>query len=255
MGDRGFFEVVSMAVSRQRKMVTILLALYWPTLFVFAHIPIPRVVREAGVSDKSLHFFTYLTLIYLLWFAVWGDEKVNWRRAGPWWMLAIVAVYGILDEWSQGFVAGRSCDPGDFFADVAGTLTGLILFSVFALRPAGLAVAAAVIFGMTNVTRTDLADLMPVKSAMFHLSAYAIFTALWVQYIRYSRPAIRPPGSEIKRLTAALAAPTALLLVVKLFSVIFGRAFALRDMLISAGGIGAVVAAVYLTALFRRMKH
>jgi len=242
-----------MAVSRQRKIMAVLLALYWPTLFVFAHIPVPRVVREAGVSDKSLHFFMYLMLIYLLWFAVRGDEKVNWRRAGPWWMLAVVAVYGILDEWSQSFVAGRSCDAQDFFADAAGTLTGLILFSVFALRPAGLLVATAVIFGMT--TRTDLAELMPVTSAIFHLSAYATFTALWVQYIQHSQPAIRPPGSEIKWLTAAFAAPTALLLIVKLFSVIFGRAFALRDMLISAGGIGAVVAVVYLTALFRRTKH
>ena len=235
--------------------MTILLALYWPTLFVFALIPVPRVVREAGVSDKSLHFFMYLTLIYLLWFAVRCDEKVNWRRAEPWWVLAIVAVYGILDEWSQGFVAGRSCDPRDFSADMAGALTGLILFSVFALRPAGLLVATAVIFGMTNVTRTDLAELMPVTSAMFHLFAYAIFTALWAQYIRHSQPAMRLPGSEMKWLTVALAAPTALLLIVKLFSLIFGRAFALRDMLISAGGIGVVVAVVYLTPLFRRTKH
>jgi len=243
-----------MALSVQRKIAAIVLALYWPALFVLAHIPIPRVVREANVSDKSLHFLGYLVLVYLLWFAVRGDEKVNWRRAGPWWILGLMAMYGILDEWSQNYVAGRTCDLQDFLADAVGTMAGLILFSVFAFWPAGLLVTAIVIFGVTNVTQADLSRLMPVTSAAFHLFAYAVFTALWIQYIRRFPSILRAPRGGAKWLMAAAAGPMALLLIVKLFSVIVGRAFSVRDVLVSAGGIGMIVAVVYLAALFRRAE-
>jgi len=244
-----------MALSLQRKISAIVLVLYWPTLFIFAHIPIPQVVREADVSDKSLHFLGYLVLVYLLWFAARGDEKVNWRGLGPWWILAIMALYGVFDEWSQNYVAGRTCDVQDFLADVVGTVGGLVLFSVFTFWPAGLLVTAIVIFGVTNVTRADLAGLMPVTSAAFHLFAYAVFTALWVQYIRRFPSALRAPRGGAKWLMAVAAGPVALLLIVKLFSVIAGRVFAVRDMLVSAGGIGVIVAVVYVAALFHRAKR
>lgn len=240
-----------MALSLQRKVTAIVLALYWPTLFVLAHIPIPQVVREAHVSDKSLHFLGYLVLVYLFWFAVRGDAKVNWRTVWPWLILAIVGVYGVLDEWTQNFVGGRSCDLQDFLADVAGTVTGLTLFSVVTFWPAGLLVTAIVIFGMTNITRADLARLMPVTSATFHLFAYAVFTVLWVQYIRRLLPAVIAPRAGARWLIAAAAGPAALLLIVKVFSMIFARAFAARDMLASAAGIGAVVTLTYLMSLFR----
>ena len=243
-----------MALLLQRKITIVVLALYWPTLFVFAHIPIPRVVREAEVSDKGLHFLAYLILVYLLWFAVRGEQKVSWRGIGPWCILAGLAVYGVFDEWSQSFVAGRSCDIQDFFADMTGTFTGMILFSVFAFWPAGLSVAAIVIFGLINVTSADLGDLMPVASGAFHLFAYAVFAAFWVQCIRHSRFGVRLPKTGINHLAVILAAPTALLLFVKLFSLIFDRAFGVRDMIISAGGIGVVLAGVYLTPLFGRQE-
>ena len=244
-----------MTLSLERKIAAVVLALYWPVLFVFAHIPVPQVVREAGVSDKNLHFLGYLVLVYLLWFAARGDEKVNWRSLGPWWILAIMALYGVFDEWSQNYVAGRTCDVQDFLADVVGTVGGLVLFSVFTFWPAGLLVTAIVIFGVTNVTRADLAGLMPVTSATFHLFAYAVFTALWVQYIRRFPSVLRAPRGGAKWLMVAVAGPVALLLIVKLFSVIAGRVFAAWDMLFSAGGIGVVVAVVYLTALFHGVKR
>jgi len=68
-----------MAKSWQQKIIIILLAFYWPILFILAHIPIPQYVRKAGVSDKSLHFLAYLILTFLLWFAIRPDEKVKWR--------------------------------------------------------------------------------------------------------------------------------------------------------------------------------
>jgi hypothetical protein len=254
MNKQGFFWVVLMALSLQRKIAAIALVLYWPALFIFAHVPIPQVVREADVSDKSLHFLGYLVLVYLLWFVVRGDEKVNWLSIGPWWILGIMASYGVFDEWSQNYVAGRSCDIQDLLADVVGAVAGLVMFSVFTFWPSGLLVTAIVIFGVTNITQADLSRLMPVTSAAFHLFAYAVFTALWIQYIRRFPSVLRAPRGGAKWLTAAAAGPMALLLIVKLFSVIAARTFAVRDMLISTGGIGMIVAVVYLAALSRRAE-
>jgi len=240
-----------MTLSRQQKVTIISLVFYWPTLFILAHIPIPSLVREVGVSDKSLHFLAYLILVFMLWFAVSPDKKINWRRAAVWCVLFVIVLYGILDEWLQSYVVGRSSDVRDFVANFAGTLTGLIMFSFLTFWTAALLVAGTVIFGLTNITRVNLADLLPVTNAIFHLFAYSIFTMLWVQYVQISL-SLRP--AKPKWLITALAAPIGLLLTVKLFSIILGKDFAVPDIIISVGGIVVVVATIYLTALFYKTK-
>jgi VanZ family protein len=240
-----------MTLSHQQKIAAFVLALYWPGLFVLAHIPIPHVVQEADVSDKSLHFLAYLILTFLIWSTVSGDRKVNWHRAAPWLVLFVIVVYGILDEWLQGYVAGRSCDIRDFFTDLAGALAGLILYSFLTFWPAGLLAAATFIFGITNVLRVNLAELLPITNAMFHLFAYAILTVLWIQCTRLFL-AVKAP--KAKWLILALAGPAGFLIIVKLFSVIAGKDFALSDMIISFGAIAAVIIAFCLRALFRRTK-
>ena len=239
-----------MALSRRQKVTVISLVFYWPTFFILSHIPIPLLVRRAGVSDKSLHFLAYLVLGFLLWFAISSDKKVNWRRAGVWWVFFVATGYGIVDELLQGCV-GRNCDVRDMVANLAGTLTGLILFSVFSFWPAALLVVGTVIFGVTNIARENLTKLVPVTNAILHLFAYAIFTMLWVRYIHLFL-SLKPP--KAKWLMAALAGPTVLLLTVKLFSVILGKGFGLREVIISVVAIAAVVAITYLVALFHKTQ-
>lgn len=240
-----------MALSRQQKVIVISLVSYWLTLFILTHIPIPQLVREAGVSDKSLHFLAYLILTFLLWFAISPDRKVNWRWPAVWWVLFVIVAYALLDEWLQGYVRGRSRDVMDLVANLAGTLTGLILFSFFTFWPAALLVMGATIFGLTNITRANLADLLPIANAMFHLFAYPIFALLWVQCIQLFLE-LRPP--KPRWLITALAAPIGLLLAVKSFAVILGKDFALPDIIISAGGIIVVIATIYLASLFRKTQ-
>ena len=240
-----------MTLSYQQKIAECVLVLYWPGLFVLAHIPIPHVVQEAEVSDKSLHFLAYLILTFLVWSAVSGDRKVKWRRAAPWLVLFLIVVYGILDEWLQMYVEGRSCDVRDFFTDLAGALAGLILSSFLAFWPAGLLVAVTLIFGVTNVTRANLGDLLPVTNAVFHLLAYAILTVLWVQCTHLLLAAKAP---KAKWLILALAGPAGFLIIVELFSVIAGKDFVLSNIIISFGAIAAVVTVFYLRALFRKTK-
>ncbi|HUT46158.1 MAG TPA: VanZ family protein [Sedimentisphaerales bacterium] len=240
-----------MTLSHQQKIAACVLVLYWPALFVLAHIPIPHVVQEADVSDKSLHFLAYLILTFLIWSTVSGDRKVKWRRAAPWLVLFVIVVYGILDEWLQTYVAGRSCDIRDFFTDLAGSLAGLILSSFLTFWPAVLLVVATFIFGITNVTRANLADLLPVTNAVFHLFAYAILTILWIQCTHLFF-AVKAP--KAKWLILAIAGPAGFLMIVKLFSVIAGKDFALSDIIISFGSIAAVVTVFYLRALFHKTQ-
>jgi VanZ family protein len=232
-----------MTLSHPQKISACVLILYWPALFVLAHVPIPRVVREADVSDKSLHFLAYLILTFLIWSAVSGDRKVRWRCAAPWLVLFVIAAYGIFDEWLQTYISERSCDVRDYFTDLAGAIVALILSSFLTFWPAGLAVAAVFIFGITNVTRANLEDLLPKINAVFHFFAYAILTVLWIQSMRLFYPL---KASQAKSIISALVGPAGFLIVVILFSVIAGKDFTLSEIIISFGAIVAVVIGFYV---------
>lgn len=244
-----------MAVTRRRKLAIISLAIYWPSLFVLAHIPVPDVVRKAGVSDKALHFLAYLTLVFLFWIALNPESRVRWRKAAVWWALLTVVAYGIIDELLQGYV-GRSCDVEDFGADLAGAFTGFILLTLFAFWPAAVVVGGAIIFGLTNITRTSLSELQPVINAMFHLFGYAVFTLVWVRCM--VRPQVRRLGSlgasNCKWLTAALGLPVVLLLAVKGCSIWLGREFPILDVILAVAGIVAAVGIAGRAVLIRQPK-
>jgi len=238
-----------MTLSRQHKVTIISLLLYWPTIFVLTHIPLPQeLLQDVHVSDKTLHYTAYLILVFLLWFAISPDRKVNWRRATAWWVLLVVVWYGVFDEWLQGYV-NRNPNIMDFFADLAGAITSLILLSILPFWPAFLALTAAIIFILTNFTRVNLAELLSVPNAAFHLFAYGLFTLLWIRNMYRLLP-IRAP--EKKWLIGALAMPISFLLAVELFSTLAGNDFRLQDVTISAVAIVTVVAIIFLTALFRQ---
>ena len=237
-----------MSLSNQQKITAGLLILYWTALFVATHIPVPNVVREADVSDKGLHLLANLILVYLFWFTVSDGRKANWRRAAPWCVLAITLAYAIFDEWTQSFVAGRSCDPRDLVADLTGTCTGLAVFSFFSFWPAGLLLTAAAILIWANIAQTNLSDSIPAANALFHLISYAVLTAMWIQCMRLFVPAINPRNAESKWLVTAFAAPVVLLVITRLFSMFFCEEWAVMDMVFSTGAATTVVTAFYLRA-------
>jgi len=240
-----------MTLSLRQKLIIISLLFYWPAIFVLAHIPIPQLVYKAQVSDKTLHLVVYLILVFLLWFAVSPDKKVNWGKATVWLVFLIMAGYGGVDELLQGYV-GRSCDIKDFLANLVGVTGGLILFSFLTFWPALLAVTGITIFCLTNLARANLTELVPVTNAMFHLLAYAVFTMLWIRQIQ----PLPSKTSMPKRLIIALAVPIGLLLVVKLFSVVSGRYFTVFDVIISGAGIAiAPVGYVFICSKCSRRIH
>lgn len=238
----------SMIKSLRHRITLILLVLYWLTLFILAHIPMPQYVRKAGVSDKSLHFLAYLILTFLFWFTIRPDEKVSWRKSAGWWVLLIITGYGAADEVIQHLV-GRTCDAIDIAANIIGILTGLLLLTFLTFWPAAIFVTGIVIFGITNLLRENIAELLPVTNTIFHFFAYAFFSGLWLQNMRLHT---HRKSSGIKWLAKALAVPAGLLITVKIFAAIIGRHFTTPDTIASLGAIIAVIAAVYLWDLYKR---
>jgi VanZ family protein len=236
-----------MRLTQRQKITIAVLVPYWVVLIIVAHIPIPQIVYQSQVSDKCLHFLAYLILVFLLWFSISPDRKVNWRSRMAWLLLFVVAVYGGLDELLQPYV-GRTCDLWDFVANAEGILAGLVMFAFLAFWQALLAVLAITIFGLTNLAKANLSKLVPVADAAFHVLAYGGFALVWVQFMDLYL-SIKPLGV---RLLLALGVPIGFLLVVKAGSLLLGRHFAMTDLLFAVLAIIVVVTARYLTSLFHR---
>lgn len=230
-----------MAMTGRRKWMILALALYWPALFVLAHIPIPSVVREANMSDKGLHFLVYAILTFLLWSVVGSDSKVNWLRRGSWLVLAAVILYGLCDEGLQHFVSNRSPDARDLVADLAGALVALGILSVFSFWPAGAIVTAMTVYMLPVLARRNLMNLLPVLTTLFYVGGYATFTLLWMRCLPRPKGLSKAGGAW---LAATVSGPLALLALTRISAKAAGRPFDRWDMAAAAMGIlvGVLVA-------------
>jgi len=227
-----------------------LLAMYWPALFIVAHIPMPKAVRQAGISDKTLHFLAYLGLVFLLWGALRPCQKVDWRKAAAWWVLGAAACYGAADEWLQGLWGGRTPDPRDFLADMAGAVTSLTLLSVLDLWLAGAVATAVGLFMLSCLTQADLTHVLPFSNAVLHFLGYGLFTALYLQ-----TRSQRQQASRHRRWAGglyALIAPLALLAWVKLMAWTVGKRPSLPEVIAALGGILVALATFSLLTQGRR---
>ncbi|MBN1509394.1 MAG: VanZ family protein [Sedimentisphaerales bacterium] len=227
-------------------MVIAALALYWPTLFVLAHIPIPQVVRQAHMYDKSLHLLAYMILTFLLWSAVKPREKVHWRRATVWCLLAIVAAYGVCDECLQHFVADRSMDPRDLLADAIGAAAALGLLTILPFWPTSVIIAGTTILTLAVFTRANLTALLPVTGTVFHLLTYAVFTLLWIGYLR-QRP--HPLRMGLRWVAASMSLPLVLVAITKVSTMISSKAFEGEDIVAATAGILASIAGIGIASL------
>jgi VanZ family protein len=136
--ERNFACSAVASVSPWRTWGRAALILYWLALFAGTHIPrLPHVVLFSTFADKVLHFAGYLGLAYIACIA-WALHRPVDRSLGRSQfaiILAIIAVYGSFDELTQPLV-GRTCELGDWIADVTGGMFGLIcfVFSMMLLR-------------------------------------------------------------------------------------------------------------------------
>jgi VanZ family protein len=227
----------------RHKYVLISLLLYWPALFAATHIPVPEVVRSAGMSDKKLHFLAYLILVSLLWFVASPHDRVNWKKAKVWIVLAVIVWYGAFDEWLQGFVH-RGRDIGDFWADLSGAMTGLVILSIFSFWPGLLVLLGTVIFFVTNLTRVHVILESEYVNTAFNFLAYAAFTLVWIQNI-HLYIGLRQAG--IKWWIASGSVPLLFLAIVRLYTLTMtDKGIWPYDIATSAAAILSVLAVSYL---------
>ena len=78
-------------------------------------------------ADKLVHGGLFLILGLSL---AWGKGRTGSGVSGLVFLL-IGMGYGALDEWHQSFIPGRAASVGDWVADSAGVMLGLVLFTSF----------------------------------------------------------------------------------------------------------------------------
>ena len=235
-----------MIVSGRQKITIVSLSFYWVLLFVSSHIPIPKLVYQANVSDKLLHFLAYMNLFFLLWFSVNPDGKASWRSWSIWLIITGAFILGGIDELTQPYV-GRTCDILDFVADAEGILGGLIIFVFLSFWPSFLAVWAITIFGVATLIKADPSKVAPNLDAVYHILAYAGFTLVWAKLINLYLSA----KTTIRRFLLMISVPLGFMLFVKILSVLLGRYFTSVEMLLSGG---AIIVAAIATCLLKRKR-
>jgi len=78
--------------------------------------------------DKLFHFVEYFILGALLFRAFANSSgKANFKLMLIFSIL-IAALYGVLDEFHQRFIPGRTQDIFDVFSDIIGSLSGALLY-------------------------------------------------------------------------------------------------------------------------------
>ena len=161
----------------------IVLAIYWPTMFVSTHIPRLPNAQIFG-RDVTLHFGAYLLLGLFFWLARYGTVRPRLTTRAFWVVMLIMAAYGAVDEASQELVPNRDGDPIDWLSDVCGALAGLVLLMVLRRWRDWLILYWAGMFVITHWPDRDtpfvtLPEAMQPYQISFVFLAYLALTMLW----------------------------------------------------------------------------
>src|SRR4051794_34113910 len=111
------------------------LAVHWITIFTLTHLPARR-LPNVKVNDKLEHSIAYFVLSVLLYSAL----RVTGRTKHLTWIVLLTCVaYGALDEYLQYVLPiNRDASVYDWFADVTGTVIGVLGCFTWAAASAGL---------------------------------------------------------------------------------------------------------------------
>jgi VanZ family protein len=108
-------------------------AILWAAvIFVVSSIPGNKLPKFAHlINDKVIHvsiFFLLGILVYRALEPKVRPEGFDWRRLAI--AISAVILYGLSDEFHQGFVPGRTVDVLDALADsLGGVLSAVIIWS------------------------------------------------------------------------------------------------------------------------------
>ncbi len=102
---------------------------YSVIIFCISSLPADRVTFTRFFWDKGLHMLEYFPLGISAAYALTNTWRLPVRQAGPLgliWAVSTVLcfLYGLSDEFHQGFVPGREVSIDDALADLAGAVLG-----------------------------------------------------------------------------------------------------------------------------------
>lgn len=114
------------ALARFRKPLLSSYLLLTAAAFICTHLP-GNDIPNLHVTDKTLHVFGFfgLATVLLLTLAAYGVSRVVRLLI----CLAVLAVYGAVDEYTQQFFR-RSTDFYDWCADMVGTFGALVVWEI-----------------------------------------------------------------------------------------------------------------------------
>ncbi len=114
------------------------LFIYWIILFILTTIPAPSLPKLLGFSDKIKHIGAYFILALLLSLSIHLQTKIK-LFANNFSIVSFVIIlfYGAIDELHQLLVSNRSCEFGDWFADLIGGLIGVLIIYFYIRRNVG----------------------------------------------------------------------------------------------------------------------
>ncbi len=109
------------------RLATACLLAYWLGIFLLTHLPSSAIPRLLW-SDKVYHAGAFAGLSFLLCWALPTRLGSN-ARLRQMLLAALIAIaYGSIDEFTQKFIPGRSCDIWDLAADAVGALIGVTCY-------------------------------------------------------------------------------------------------------------------------------
>jgi len=114
------------------KLLVLPLFIYWFALLIGTSLPSDVSVEIFELSDKLKHFLAYLILAFLLGLNLHFQGK--WEFASKNYIfitLLITVLYGAADEIHQIWIPNRSAEFYDWFADLLGSLLGIIFAKYF----------------------------------------------------------------------------------------------------------------------------
>ncbi|MCA9132455.1 MAG: VanZ family protein [Planctomycetales bacterium] len=108
------------------RLASLCLASYWLAIFVATHLP-STAMPALRSSDKICHGIAFAGLSFLL---AWALPKRTAPLKHLGWAAVLALGYGCVDEFTQNFIPGRTCDIWDVAADAVGVACGLLLYLI-----------------------------------------------------------------------------------------------------------------------------
>lgn len=81
-------------------------------------------------ADKLVHFVLYAGFAFFVSRAM-SVQFARVDRFTIWASIVVTALYGATDEWHQSYVPTRSCEVGDWTADLIGAVVGSFLYVIY----------------------------------------------------------------------------------------------------------------------------